>query len=90
VRRPKVIAIVVVVLGVALLVGGFIAHNFAAPRNALCQSGIGQIGQFVDNTIAHDCGLVTTLESAVGWIFAVSIVAIGGGAVLVVKAFQLR
>ena len=89
-RRPKVVSVVVVVLGVALLVGGFIAHNFAAPRNAECQSPVGQVGQFVDNTIAHDCGLVTTLESADGWIFVAAIAAIAGGAVLIVKAFQLR
>jgi len=90
VRRPKVVAVVVAVLGVALIVGGFVAHNFAAPRNAECQSPVGQVGQFVDNTIAHDCGLVTTLESAVGWIFVLGIAAIVGGAVLIVKAFQLR
>lgn len=86
-RRQKILALVIFVLGVALLVGAFVDHSFAAPRNAACQSGIGQIGQLVDNTLAHDCGLVGVLETAVGWLIALGVVGIGAGAFLVRNAF---
>ncbi len=86
-RRHKIIALVVLVLGVVLLVGAFVDHSFAAPRNAECQSGIGQLGQLVDNTVAHDCGLVSGLETAVGWLVALGIVGVGSGALLVRSAF---
>lgn len=87
-RRRKVIAVLVLVLGVLLLVGAGIDHSFAAPRNAECQSGIGQIGQFVDNTIAHDCGLVGVLESAIGWLIVLGVLALGSGALLAWSAYR--
>lgn len=39
---------------------------FAAPKAALCQSGLGQFVQDLDGGVAHDCGLVTALEDATG------------------------
>jgi hypothetical protein len=87
VRRRKVLAVVVLVLGVVLLAGAMADHSFAAPRNAQCQSGIGQIGQIVDSTVARDCGLVGGLETAVGWLIAAGVAALAGGAVLTRTAF---
>jgi hypothetical protein len=83
VRRRKVISVVVLVLGVVLLVGALVDHSFAAPRNAECQSGLGQIGQLIDNSVAHDCGLVGVLEAAFGWLLLLGLATLGAGAYLV-------
>jgi hypothetical protein len=65
-----------VVLGAILFVVGLIDHWIVAPKSALCQSGIGQIGQAIDTTVAHDCGLVNALEAAVGWLLALGVLAV--------------
>jgi hypothetical protein len=81
--QRKKTGVVAVALGVVLFVAGIVDHLFAAPKAALCQSDIGQIGQVLDNTVAHDCGLVTAIESAVGWLLVVGILsAVLGAAVL--------
>jgi hypothetical protein len=49
------------------------------PKSALCQSGIGQIGQAIDTTVAHDCGLVNGLEAAVGWLLVLGVLAVAFG-----------
>jgi hypothetical protein len=65
-----------VALGAVLFVAGLIDHWVVAPKSALCQSGIGQIGQAIDTTVAHDCGLVNTLEAAVGWLLVLGVLAV--------------
>jgi hypothetical protein len=80
--RQKAAGITALALGVILLIAGIIDHEIVAPKSALCQSGIGQIGQALDDTVAHDCGLVTTLESAVGWLLAIGALALILGAVI--------
>jgi hypothetical protein len=81
--RQKKTGVVAVALGVVLIVAGIVDHLFAASKAALCQSDIGQIGQVLDNTVAHDCGLVTAIESAVGWLLVVGVLAaVLGAAVL--------
>ena len=62
--------------GAVLFVAGLIDHWVVAPKSALCQSGIGQIGQAIDTTVAHDCGLVNTLEAAVGWLLVLGVLAV--------------
>jgi hypothetical protein len=81
--RRKKTGVVALAAGVVLFLAGIADHLVAAPKAALCQSGIGQIGQAVDSTVAHDCGLVTALESAVGWLLVVGVLAaVFGAAVL--------
>ncbi len=81
--RRKTTGIVAAVLGVVLVIAGLVDHVFAAPRAALCQSGLGQLAQGFDGTIAHDCGLVTAFESAVGWLLVAGVLtAVFGAAVL--------
>ncbi len=82
--RRKTTGIVAAVLGAVLLIAGLVDHVFAAPKAALCQSGLGQLVQGFDGTVAHDCGLVTALESAVGWLLVVGVLtAVFGAAILV-------
>jgi hypothetical protein len=80
-RRRKT-GVIAVVAGVVLF-GGLLDHAFAAPKAALCQSGLGQFVQDLDGTIAHDCGLVTTLEAATGWLLVVGVLTAVSGAVVV-------
>ena len=80
--RRKTTGVAALAAGAVLLIAGVVDHLFAAPKAALCQSGIGQIGQAVDDTVAHDCGLVTALESAVGWLLVAGILAAVLGAVV--------
>ncbi len=63
-------------VGAILFVAGLIDHWVVAPKSALCQSGIGQIGQAIDTTVAHDCGLVNALEAAVGWLLVLGVLAV--------------
>jgi hypothetical protein len=81
-KRRKATGIAALALGVVLLIAGVIDHQVVASKSALCQSGLGQIGQALDDTVAHDCGLVTALESAVGWFLAVGVLALILGAVV--------
>jgi uncharacterized membrane protein HdeD (DUF308 family) len=80
--QRKATGIVALVLGAALIIAGIVDHLAVASKSALCQSGIGQIGQALDDTVAHDCGLATTLESAVGWLLVTGILALILGAVV--------
>jgi hypothetical protein len=81
--RRKTTGIVAVVFGVVAFIAGLVDHAFAAPKAALCQSGLGQLAQGFDGTVAHDCGLVTALESAVGWLLVAGVlIAVFGAAVL--------
>jgi hypothetical protein len=81
--RRKTTGVVAAVAGVMLFVAGLADHAFAAPKAALCQSGIGQFVQGLDGTVAHDCGLVTALEAATGWLLVAGVlVAVFGAAVI--------
>jgi hypothetical protein len=81
--RRKKTGVIAIAAGVVLLVAGLADHAFAAPKAALCQSGIGQFVQDLDGTVAHDCGLVTALEAATGWLLVFGVlVAVFGAAVL--------
>jgi hypothetical protein len=74
--RRRATGVAAVVLGAILFVAGLIDHWVVAPKSALCQSGIGQIGQAIDTTVAHDCGLVNGLEAAVGWLLILGVLAV--------------
>src|ERR1700683_1467304 len=74
--RRRATGVAAVVVGAILLVAGLIDHWVVAPKSALCQSGIGQIGQAIDTTVAHDCGLVNALEAAVGWLLILGVLAV--------------
>jgi hypothetical protein len=81
--RRKTTGVVAVAAGLVLLVAGLADHAFAAPRAALCQSGIGQFVQDLDGSVAHDCGLVTALEAATGWLLVTGVlIAVFGAAVI--------
>jgi hypothetical protein len=81
-RHKKATGAAILVLGVVSLIAGTVDHLVAAPKAALCQSGIGQIGQIFDNTVARDCGLVTGFEAAVGWLLAAGALGVLTGVVL--------
>jgi hypothetical protein len=81
--QRKTTGAVAVSLGFVLFIAGIVDHLFAAPKAALCQSGIGQLAQGFDTTVAHDCGLVSALEAAVGWLLVAGVfAAVFGAAVL--------
>jgi hypothetical protein len=81
--RRKTTGVAALVIGAILIIAGLVDHAVIAPKNALCQSPIGQIGSAIDNTVAHDCGLVTALESAVGWLIVVGILGLILGIVVI-------
>jgi hypothetical protein len=82
--RRKTTGVAAIAAGVVLFVAGLADHAFAAPKAALCQSGIGQFVQDMDGTLAHDCGLVTALEAATGWLLIAGVlIAVLGAAVIV-------
>jgi hypothetical protein len=78
--RRKTTGAAALSLGVVLFIAGIVDHLLAAPKAALCQSGIGQLAQGFDTTVAHDCGLVTALEAAVGWLLVAGVFAVVFGA----------
>ncbi len=81
--RRKTTGVIATAAGVVLLAAGLADHAFAAPRAALCQSGIGQFVQDLDGSVAHDCGLVTALEAATGWLLVIGVlIAVVGVAVI--------
>jgi hypothetical protein len=81
--RRKATGVAALVLGAILIIAGLVDHAVIASKAALCQSPIGQIGGAIDTTVAHDCGLVNALESAVGWLIAVGILALILGIVVI-------
>jgi hypothetical protein len=78
--RRKTTGAVALAVGVVLVIAGIVDHEFAAPKAALCQSGIGQLAQGFDTTVAHDCGLVTALEAAEGWLLVAGVLTLVFGA----------
>jgi hypothetical protein len=86
--QRKTTGVVALVLGVVLFTAGIVDHEIIAPKNALCQSPVGQIGQAFDNTVQHDCGLVTTLESLVGWLLALGILGALLGVIVLYRSGQ--
>jgi hypothetical protein len=80
--RRKATGVAALVLGAILIIAGLVDHAVIASKAALCQSPIGQIGGAIDTTVAHDCGLVNDLESAVGWLIAVGILVVILGVVV--------
>jgi hypothetical protein len=81
--RRKTTGVAALVIGAILIIAGLVDHAVIASKNALCQSPIGQLGSAFDNTVAHDCGLVTALESAVGWLIVVGILGLILGIVVI-------
>ena len=71
--RRKTTGVAALVIGAILVIAGFVDHAVISSKNALCQSPLGQIGSAIDNTVAHDCGLVTALESAIPWLIGLGI-----------------
>jgi len=84
--RRKKTGVIAVVAGAVLFVAGLADHAFAAPKAALCQSGLGQFVQDLDGAVAHDCGLVTALEAATGWLLVTGILAAVFGAAVLYNA----
>jgi len=87
--RRKTTGAVALAVGVVLFIAGVVDHLFAAPKAALCQSGIGQIAQGFDTTVAHDCGLVTALEAAVGWLLVAGVLAVVFGAAVLYNSWTM-
>jgi hypothetical protein len=81
--RRKATGVAALAIGAVLIIAALVDHEVIASKNALCQSPIGQIGSAIDNTVAHDCGLVTALESAVGWLIAVGVIGLILGIVVI-------
>ena len=81
--RRKKTGVAAVAAGAVLFAAGLADYAFAAPKAALCQSGIGQFVQDLDGSVAHDCGLVTALEAATGWLLVAGVlIAVFGAAVI--------
>jgi hypothetical protein len=58
-------------------------HDGTIPQwNALCSSDIGQIGQVLDSSAQHDCGLVSLADHLMGWLLLLGILALAGSALL--------
>lgn len=64
------------VVGVIVLIAGYVLAGITSSGNALCNSTLGELGSALDSNVAHDCGMYTTVNSlgsaliGLGW-FAV-------------------
>lgn len=70
-------------LGVLLLIAGAIDHSVAAQKAAICNSGLGQLGQAFDQSAARGCTLYTGMEGLTGWLVAGGVLALLAAVVLV-------
>jgi len=76
------------VAGALLTLGGVVLltvpfHDGTIPQwNALCSSDVGQIGQIIDNSAQHDCGMVSLADHLMGWLLGLGIVALAGSGLL--------
>ena len=81
-RRAAVAALAAV--GALLTLAGILLmtmpfHDGTIPQwNALCSSDIGQIGQVLDGSAQHDCGLVSVSDHLMGWLLGLGILALAG------------
>jgi hypothetical protein len=69
-------------LGIVLLILGTIDHVIAAEKAAICNSGLGQLGQAFDQSAAQGCTLYTGMESLTGWLVAGGVLALLSAAAL--------
>lgn len=67
-------------LGLVLVVAAALLHAHFAQVNAMCSTGLGQLGQAFSSTATHECDLASTAESAVGpfTFFGVASLVLGG------------
>lgn len=61
--------------GLVAVVAAVIIHDHAAYPNSLCNSGLGQLGQALSNTVQTDCGAASVAESMVGWLVFLGVAA---------------
>jgi hypothetical protein len=84
-----VVGALLALAGILLITVPF--HDGTIPQwNALCSSDIGQIGQVLDSSAQHDCGMVSLADHLMGWLFALGILALGGSALLWARARPAR
>jgi hypothetical protein len=58
-------------------------HDGTIPQwNGLCSSDVGQIGQFLDSSAQHDCGMVSVADHLIGWLLGLGILALAGSGLL--------
>lgn len=74
------------VLGALFLVAGLALEILPAlngmsfsQANGECHSGLGQFGQMLSGTIAHDCSLVSLGDHAIGWLLFLGAAGIAAG-----------
>jgi hypothetical protein len=76
------------IAGGLLVLGGILLmtvpfHDGTIPQwNALCSSDIGQIGQVLDSSAQHDCGMVSLADRLMGWLLGLGILALAGSGLL--------
>jgi len=76
------------IAGAVLTLGGILLmsvpfHDGTIPQwNALCTSDIGQIGQVLDSSAQHDCGMVGVADHLIGWLLGLGILALAGSGLL--------
>lgn len=59
--------------GLVAVIVAVILHDAACP-NALCNTGLGELGQAFSGTARTDCGAAAVAEDAVGWLVIVGVV----------------
>jgi hypothetical protein len=75
-------------LGALLMLAGILLmtvpfHDGTIPQwNGLCSSDVGQIGQFLDSSAQHDCGMVGVADHLIGWLLGVGMLALAGSGLL--------
>lgn len=70
-------------MGIILVIVAIVLHAHFGRVNALCSSGLGQLGQAFSGTVSGDCSLATTAESAVGPLVLFGVLALVLGATFV-------
>lgn len=73
-------------LGIVLVILAIVLHAHFGRVNALCSSGLGQVGQAFSGTVSGDCSLAATAESAVGPLVVFGVLALMLGAAFVALA----
>jgi uncharacterized membrane protein HdeD (DUF308 family) len=85
-RRAPALALAVLgalltLAGIALVTVRF--HQGTIPQwNGLCSSDLGQIGQLLDGSAQHDCGMVSAADHVIGWLFALGLLGLAASALL--------
>lgn len=77
--------VILAAISVVLMIAGIVLHAKYAQPNAICRSGVGQLGQAFSRTAFTDCRMAESAEGAVGPLLGIGIIGLSVSALGIIR-----